>query len=947
MNRIFKVIWNKTTQRQEVVSELAKGAVKASSTSSSEKNNKTLPLSILATLITSILASSVSYAATINYNDIPKQGVAVVSDPNSGILKNVAIEGSETPGVLSAIDAVGTLNLMMKRHKGFVHVNAEGDKKGTIKEDGTIATENTGIWADWLTATASKVDAEGRNPGAVFSDNLGRFTEKSGAQGSRSVAVGVYANALAEDSIAIGSRANVNNYWGNQYREALNGIAIGRQAQVEGATNSIAFGTNAKLLASTPYTLKPDNSIAIGNNSTVNWASNAITLGNNASITGSHAVNGAWKGSDNSIAIGNETTVGREDTVAIGSSVNAQRENTVAIGTNVTAKRENSVVIGQNAKGELERVVAIGAFATATGDRTVAIGPEATAGASKSIVIGGLGDNKTDNKAKSEEGATQAIVIGNGAQAKAAASYSITLGNSAKTEAVTGISIGDRANVASGANSGIALGKSAVANKSGDIAIGESSSTSDKHTVSDIKIGDATLSKGVAATDNGTVSFGNNTIKRQIQNVGAGEISETSSDVVTGSQLYHVIKAADEIAKTEYTFKVNGVDKKIMRNNGTSATNNASNTLDFRAGEGLDVAYENNAVTYKLNADSNKAIADAKTAAQTVTTKLNEINASVQRAETAAGKAEAAKTAAETAKAGAEAAKDAAETAKTGAEAAKDAAETAKTGAEAAKDAAETAKTGAEAAKDAAETAKTDAVTAKTAAETAADKAKDSENTVKVIKDRIEGSGLISADGKTSFASNNASNRESAKASGKDSTAMGYGSEAKGDHSTALGNNAKAHADRSTAIGHNAEAKAAGSVALGEGSVAKEENTISVGDVGHERRITNVQDPKNLTDAANKRYVDHSVNSVRNELKQTDRKLRGGIAGAVAMANIPTTNRAGSTMVGVGVGNFKGQNAVAVGLSKSSDNNRIHFKVSGSATSAGDYAVGAGVGYQW
>lgn len=129
MNRIFKVIWNKTTQRLEVVSELAKGAVKASSTSSSEKNNKTLPLSILATLITSILASSVSYAATINYNDIPKQGVAVVSDPNSEILKNVSLEGSETAGVLSARDAVGTLNLMMKRYKGFVHVNAEGDKK--------------------------------------------------------------------------------------------------------------------------------------------------------------------------------------------------------------------------------------------------------------------------------------------------------------------------------------------------------------------------------------------------------------------------------------------------------------------------------------------------------------------------------------------------------------------------------------------------------------------------------------------------------------------------------------------------------------------------------------------------------------------------------------------------------------------------------------------------
>ncbi|WP_261670138.1 YadA family autotransporter adhesin, partial [Haemophilus sp. HMSC073C03] len=230
---------------------------------------------------------------------------------------------------------------------------------------------------------------------------------------------------------------------------------------------------------------------------------------------------------------------------------------------------------------------------------------------------------------------------------------------------------------------------------------------------------------------------------------------------------------------------------------------------------------------------------------------------------------------------------------------------------------------------------------------TAKDSAKASEDKAKAIETRIENSGLISKDGKTAFAADNTSGRNSAKASGKDSTAMGYGSEAKGDHSTALGNNAKAHAERSTAIGHNAEAKAAGSVALGEGSVAKEENTVSVGDIGHERRITNVQDPKNLTDAANKRYVDNSISSVRSELKQTDRKLRGGIAGAVAMANIPTVNRAGGTMVGIGVGSFKGQSAVAVGINRASDSNRVHFKMSGSATTSGDYAVGAGMGYQW
>ena len=839
---------------------------------------------------------------------------------------------------------------------GYSHVNSNGNTRdeALLKADGTKARFNY----------------EGRNNSSITNasdgqtkDNNGKYAEASGAQADRSIASGVYANAFAKDSIAIGTGANVNNYWGSQFSESINGIAIGKLAQVEGSAGAIAFGAGSTILRNEPYNVGSANAIAIGNGSKITAASGAIAIGNNANITnvstgtGNGATNAVAIGNsatverensiamgnsattnrENSIALGNSATTNRENSIALGNSTTAKRENSVAIGTNVTVERENSVVIGQSASATKERVVAIGAFAKADGDRTVAIGPEATAGGSRSIVIGGLGDDKTDgknfDKATSAGDATQAIVIGNGAQAKAAASYSITLGNSAKTEAVTGISIGDRANVASGANSGIALGKNAVANKSGDIAIGESSSTSDKHTVSGLAIGNTTLSTGVAATDGGTVSFGNNTIKRQIQNVGAGEISDTSSDVVTGSQLYHVIKAADQIAKTEYNFQVNGTNIKTMRNNGTSAANNANNVLNFKAGDGLDVTHEGNAVIYKLNADSKQAIADAKTAATTVTNKLQEINQSVTRAETAAGKAEKAKEGAEAAQGKAEKAKEAAETAR-------DEANTAKNDAVTAKNDAVTAKEGAEAAKN-------DAVTAKTAAETAADKAKDSENTVKMIKDRIEGSGLISKDGKTAFAADNTSGRNSAKASGKDSTAMGYGSEAKGNHSTALGNNAKANKTRSTAIGHNAEAKASGSVALGEGSVAKEENTVSVGDIGHERRITNVQDPKNLTDAANKRYVDNSISSVRSELKQTDRKLRGGIAGAVAMANIPTVNRAGGTMVGIGVGSFKGQSAVAVGVNRASDSNRVHFKMSGSATTSGDYAVGAGMGYQW
>ncbi|MEX4056951.1 ESPR domain-containing protein [Haemophilus influenzae] len=61
MNRVFKIIWNKTTQRQEVVSELAKGSAKASSASNNtQKAIKQFIISILTVLITSTLLASVS-----------------------------------------------------------------------------------------------------------------------------------------------------------------------------------------------------------------------------------------------------------------------------------------------------------------------------------------------------------------------------------------------------------------------------------------------------------------------------------------------------------------------------------------------------------------------------------------------------------------------------------------------------------------------------------------------------------------------------------------------------------------------------------------------------------------------------------------------------------------------------------------------------------------------
>ena len=64
MNKIFKVIWNKTTQSLVVTSELARGAVKSSSDTNSESKSslgKVFKLSALSLLLLDV--TSTAYAA--------------------------------------------------------------------------------------------------------------------------------------------------------------------------------------------------------------------------------------------------------------------------------------------------------------------------------------------------------------------------------------------------------------------------------------------------------------------------------------------------------------------------------------------------------------------------------------------------------------------------------------------------------------------------------------------------------------------------------------------------------------------------------------------------------------------------------------------------------------------------------------------------------------------
>lgn len=127
---------------------------------------------------------------------------------------------------------------------------------------------------------------------------------------------------------------------------------------------------------------------------------------------------------------------------------------------------------------------------------------------------------------------------------------------------------------------------------------------------------------------------------------------------------------------------------------------------------------------------------------------------------------------------------------------------------------------------------------------------------------------------------------------------------------------------------------------------------------GSQLHATNVQVSKN---SQNINRVESKVDSLSrvinnhaDELNRLDRKVnkqgkeaRAGIAGANAAAALPQVYTAGKSMVAASAGTFKGQNALAVGYSRASDNGKVILKLQGNANTSGDVGAGVGVGYQW
>ena len=310
------------------------------------------------------------------------------------------------------------------------------------------ATDATAVGTSaQVNETATGGIAFGKN--AVTGEDKGTVTvgdvtaDVAAVGGKNSVALGTSAKASGNTALALGNGAQVNNYTtqsGTTVTKTVNSgsTAIGSGAVVTGANDAVAFGSGAKVEGTGT---NADDSLAIGKSASVATAKDAMALGTSASVA---------SGADNAIALGN--------------TARANTTNATAIGYNATATGAGAVAIGENTSTSTEGGISIGSGTSVSG---------------KSIAIGYATDN-AGNAVKTESNNTDAVAIGNGAQANA--NDSISIGHQAGKDTAEGRASGYGSLIAIGTNAGnnvkgmqnVALGSGAGSNvkSSYNVAIG-------------------------------------------------------------------------------------------------------------------------------------------------------------------------------------------------------------------------------------------------------------------------------------------------------------------------------------------------------------------------------------------------------------------------------------------------------------------------------------------
>ena len=93
--------------------------------------------------------------------------------------------------------------------------------------------------------------------------------------------------------------------------------------------------------------------------------------------------------------------------------------------------------------------------------------------------------------------------------------------------------------------------------------------------------------------------------------------------------------------------------------------------------------------------------------------------------------------------------------------------------------------------------------------------------------------------------------------------------------------------------------------------------------------------------------VNNALNDLGYRVDEVEDEANAGISAAMAMSSIPQSFIPGKSLIGGGIATYNGEGAVAVGLSKVSDNGRWVMKITGTADTQGNAGGAIGAGFHF
>lgn len=585
MNKVFKIIWNKTTQSFVVTSELAKGAVKASSNSEQRVTSETRLSSLF-----KLSAFALSLSAVM----MPAQAQVIVGDGSNAPTNvhpfSIAVGNSATSASGGSTTAIG-YGVNGRYDNSVLIGDGTGNYGGTTGSRNILIGQNAQVGDSTSVVRVNQSIAIGAgiraDKAATFGGNS--ITEGAWARGDQSIAIGGNVISYGNASVAIGgddtdSAAATQTTYINTNGQDKTGTVqqafkdlTGGELQSPRWMNTIA-GEAAVSLGT--KTKSGDLSLALGSLAAAQ-KTNAVAVGTgaNASFANSVAIGGGsatdkagvayttrtilgttytWAGGADTIA-GDVVSIGKKgyerqlinlspgdisanSTDAINGSqlyaamAEIEKIRYFSVKSNVTGNQNNtgasgvdSIAIGPNASTSPISAgsITMGLNARSLNEKNIAIGVDAYSSAAGGVSLGN-GAQTTNNNS---------TAIGSSAKAKEANATAVGMNATALGNQST--AIGSNANVADGARESVAIGNNASTAKSYSFAAGPNAKTAEQLSVAIGFNANATGLHAVAIGPNATtginawstIAIGNNANATLRHGVAIGDNATTKGDL--------------------------------------------------------------------------------------------------------------------------------------------------------------------------------------------------------------------------------------------------------------------------------------------------------------------------------------------------------------------------------------------------------------------------------